>query len=44
VSWGDFGEQGAFGRHALLALEEFQLKQERYGAVSMAAANQRGSP
>ena len=44
VSWGDLGEQEAFGRWALLALEEFQQRQDRYSAGSMAAACQRGSP
>jgi hypothetical protein len=37
VSWGDYAEEGAFGRSTLLALEEFRQKKDRYSGGSMAA-------
>ncbi len=36
VSWGDFDEEQRFEHYGLLSLEEFQQKQEGYGAGSMA--------
>ncbi|MGD2178651.1 MAG: hypothetical protein PVG71_12610 [Anaerolineae bacterium] len=37
VSWGDYAEEGAFGRSTLLALEEFRQRQDGYSGGSMAA-------
>jgi hypothetical protein len=37
MSWGDYAEEGAFGQSALLALEEFRQRQDRYGGTSMTA-------
>jgi hypothetical protein len=37
MSWGDYAEEGAFGRSTLLALEESRQGQDRYSGGSMAA-------